>query len=166
MEKKTKIKFNIIIIIAIILFAIATIPKTFQEDTYYLIKVGEYISQNGIKAINERIEPFAWHEGMIYTYPHWLFDIILYQTYSIFDFSGIYALTVILGIIIYLLIYYTNIKVSKNNIISAIIAIASIYLLSGFITPRAQIVSYICFILEILFIERFLEKGKKDILSD
>lgn len=161
MNKKTKIKFNIIIVIAIILFAIATIPKTFQEDTYYLIKVGEYISQNGINVINERIEPFSWHEGMIYTYPHWLFDIILYFIYSIFDFTGIYALTVILGIIIYLIIYYTNIKVSKNNIISAIIAIASIYLLSGFITARAQIISYICFILEILFIERFLEKGKK-----
>ena len=68
MEKKSKIKFNIIIIIAIILFAIGTIPKTFQE----------YICQNGMEVIENRIEPFAWQEGMIYTYPHWLLDVVFY----------------------------------------------------------------------------------------
>ena len=161
MKKNNKLKFNIIILTMIILFAIGTIPKTFQEDTYYLIKVGEYIYQNGIEVIFDRIEPFAWHEDMIYTYPHWLYDIILYMIFSIMGLPGIYFFTVILGIIIYLLIYYTNIQIGKNYIISALITILSIYLLNGYITARAQIVSYICFILEILFIERYLEKEKK-----
>ena len=161
MEKKTKIRFNIIIIIVIILFAIATIPKTFQEDTFYMIKVGEYICENGMEVIQERIEPFSWHEDMMYTYPHWLLNIIFYLIFDAFDYVGIYVFTVLIGIIIYLLIYYTNIKVGKNNIISAIIAIASIYLLQGYITGRAQIITYICLILTILLIERFLEKGKK-----
>lgn len=161
MEKKTKIKFNIIIILAIILLSIATIPKTLQEDTYYMIKAGEYICQNGMEVIEKRIEPFAWHEGMIYTYPHWLLDVIFYFIFSIFDIFGMYAFAVIIGIIIYLLIYYTNSKVGKNNVISAIITIASIYLLSGFITARAQVITYICCILTILFIERFLETSKK-----
>lgn len=43
MNKSNKLKFNIIIIVAIILFTISTVPKTLQEDTYYMIKVGEYI---------------------------------------------------------------------------------------------------------------------------
>lgn len=161
MEKKSKIKFNIIIMIAIILFAIGTIPKTFQEDTYYMIKVGEYICQNGMEVVQNRVEPFAWQEGMMYTYPHWLLDVVFYLIFSTFDIFGIYIFTILIGIGIYLLIYYTNIKVGKNNMISAIITIASIYLLSGYIAARSQIVTYICCILTILFIEEFLESSKK-----
>lgn len=158
---KQKLKFNLIIILMIILFAIATIPKTLQEDTYYMIKVGEYISSNGMQVIQERIEPFSWLDGMKYTYPHWLLDIIFYLIYNAFDFLGIYIFVLIIGVLTYMLIYYTNIKVGKNNIISAIITIVSIYLMRGFITARAQIVTYICCILTVLFIERFLETTKK-----
>ncbi len=161
MKQKTKLKFNLIIILMITLFAIATIPKTLQEDTYYMIKVGEYISANGMQVIQERIEPFSWLDGMKYTYPHWLLDIIFYLIYNAFDFLGIYIFVLIIGILTYMLIYYTNIKVGKNNILSSIITIASIYLMQGFITARAQIITYICCILTVLFIERFLETRKK-----
>lgn len=161
MEKTSKIKFNLIIILAIILFAIAIIPKTLQEDTYYMIKVGEYICENGMQVIVDRIEPFAWHSDMIYTYPHWLLDVVFYLIYSLAGFGGIYGFTIMVGIVIYLLIYYTNVKVCKNNIISAIIALISIWVLQGFITARAQIITYLSCILTILFIERFLESKKK-----
>lgn len=161
MSKKDKIKFDIIVVIAIIFLAAAFIPKSLQEDTFYMIKVGEYICQNGMGVVAERIEPFAWHEGMIYTYPHWLLDIIFYLIYNVFQFTGIYVFTVIFGIIIYLLVYITNVKVCKNRIISAIITLATIYLFRGYITARAQIVTYFCCILTILFIERFLENPKR-----
>lgn len=111
--------------------------------------------------ISERIEPFGWVYGLIYTYPHWLLDVIFYQIHNIFSFEGIYAFTILSGILIYFLIYHTNKKVAKNHIISGIITIASIYMLSGFIAARAQVITFICLILEILFIERYLETGKK-----
>lgn len=161
MSKKDKIKFDIIVVIAIIFLAAAFIPKSLQEDTFYMIKVGEYICQNGMGVVAERIEPFAWHEGMIYTYPHWLLDIIFYLIYNVFQFAGIYVFTVIFGIIIYLLVYITNVKACKNRIISAIITLATIYLFRGYITARAQIVTYFCCILTLLFIERFLENPKR-----
>jgi len=47
-DKQTKIKFNIIAIISIILFAFAISPKTLQNDTFYTIEIGEYILENGI----------------------------------------------------------------------------------------------------------------------
>ena len=62
MKAKTNLKFNIIIILMIMLFAIATIPRFLQEDTYYMIKVGEYIVNNGMQVIDNRIEPFSWLE--------------------------------------------------------------------------------------------------------
>lgn len=161
MNPKTKHKFNIIVIIIIILFSIGTIPKSFQEDTFYMIKVGEYVFNNGMQVIENRIEPFTWHTEMTYTYPHWLLDVVFYLIYLTYNFRGIYILTVILGVIIYLLIYYANVRIGKNNIISAVLTIASIYILRDYITARAQVITYICLILEILLIEIFLEKGKK-----
>ena len=42
MDKKTKIKFNILAIFAIIIFCFAITPKTLQNDTYYTIKNSSY----------------------------------------------------------------------------------------------------------------------------
>ena len=43
-EKNTSIKFTILAIILIAIFCIALTPVTFQNDTYYTIKIGEHIS--------------------------------------------------------------------------------------------------------------------------
>ncbi len=74
---------------------------------------------------------------------------------------GIYVFTILISILIYILIYLTNVKVSKNHVISAIIAIASIFLLRGFMAARAQVITFVCLLIEILCIEGFLESGKK-----
>ena len=37
MDKKTKIKFNILAIICILIFSFSLAPKTLQNDTYYTI---------------------------------------------------------------------------------------------------------------------------------
>lgn len=161
MKKKNKIIFNIIMVVAIVLLTIATVPKTLQEDTYYMIAVGRNICENGMGIINDRVEAFGWVPGLIYTYPHWLLDVIFYQLYNAFGFGGIYAFTLAVGIIIYILIYYTNVKVCKNHLVSAIITLMSIYFLRGFIAARAQIITFFCLVLEMLFIERYLETGKK-----
>lgn len=161
MKKSNKIIFNIIIVIAVILLTIATVPKTLQEDTYYMISVGEFVCQNGMSVINDRVEAFGWVPDLIYTYPHWLLDVVFYGLYHAFDFTGIYVFTLAVGILIYLLMYYTNLKVCKNHLVSAIITLIAIYFLRGFIAARAQIITFLCLVLEMLFIERYLETGKK-----
>ena len=47
-EKKKSIRFNTMAIILIIIFCIAITPKTLRNDTYYTIKIGQYILENGI----------------------------------------------------------------------------------------------------------------------
>ena len=54
--KLQKIKFHIMAIMLIIIFCISIATKALQNDTFYTIKVGEYISQNGIG--NLRDDPF------------------------------------------------------------------------------------------------------------
>ena len=163
MDKKTKIKFNILVIFAIIIFCFAITPKTLQNDTYYTIKIGEHIMQNGI----DMKDPFSWHENLPYTYPHWAYDVAIYQIFNLGEnigiggFTAIYISTVILAMILGVLIYFVTNKICKNQLISFFITLGVMYMLKSFIAARAQLVTYILFVLQILFIEQFLATKKK-----
>lgn len=156
-DKKNYIKFMIIAVILIAIFGIALAPRTLQNDTFYTIKIGEHIEQHGI----DMKDPFSWHEGLAYTYPHWLYDFITYQIYNAFGMDGIYIVTCILSAILGISIYLVNQKLSKNQIISFILTMGAMYLIRDYIAARAQLVTFIFFILQILFIENFLETKKK-----
>ena len=120
--QKSKIKnilnksviFTIIALILIAVFSIALTPVTFQNDTYYTIKIGEHIAREGI----DMKDPFSWHEDLAYTYPHWLYDWLTYQIYNFFGMNGIYIVTCILSVILGVSIYVTNTKLVKNKLIS------------------------------------------------
>ena len=77
-EKKVKLKFNILAIISIILFCFALSPITLQNDTFYTIKIGELILENGI----DMKDHFSWNEDLPYTYPHWAYDVGMYLIYE------------------------------------------------------------------------------------
>ncbi len=160
MDKSKKIKFNILAVCLIILLAFAISPVTMQNDTYYTIKIGEEIIQNGI----DMQDHFSWHENLPYTYPHWLYDVIIYLIYSFSGFAGIYISTVVFASILGILVYYINNKLSKNNFISLVITLLVLYLLKDFITARAQLVTFILFTLTIFFIEMFTNTKKKKYL--
>ncbi len=162
MDKKTKIKFNILAIFVIIIFCFALTPKTLQNDTYYTIAIGEHILENGI----DMKDPFSWHEDLPYTYPHWAYDVGTYLVYELGEnigiggFTAIYIATVILAIALGILVYYALNKICKNQLVAFFITLGVMYLLKSFICARAQLVTYILFVLTILFIEKFIETKK------
>ena len=150
-------KFRILVISIIIILCIVFTKKAFQNDTFYTIKLGELILNNGI----DMLDHFSIHT-LAYTYPHWLYDVFIYIIYHFFSFTGIYISTIILFIGLMLSIYYTNTKLNKHKIIIAFITILSILPLTKYATARAQLVSYILFVWEYFFIEKFLQtKSKK-----
>ena len=151
-----KIISILIYIIFISVFCFAIVPKALQNDTFYTIKIGELIKNNGI----DMMDHFSWHEGLSYTYPHWLYDLITYIIYAFFGMEGIYIATCILSIILGNTIFFVNCKLNKNKIISFVVTIVAMYLLKSYIAARAQLVTFILFILEIYFIEKFLESRK------
>ena len=155
-DKKINLKFNIMAIILIIIFAFAISPKTLQNDTFYTIKIGEYILNNGITMQ----DPFSWH-NISYTFPHWAYDVMIYLIYNIGGHLGIYISTIVLAAILGIIIYYMNDKFTNNKPISFVLTIATMYLLRDFIAARAQLFTFILFALEVLFIESFLQTGKK-----
>lgn len=160
-EKKIKIssdvKFTILAVILIAIFCIAITPISLQNDTFYTIKIGEHITQNGI----DMQDPFSWHEDLAYTYPHWLYDVITYFIYNAFGMTGIYITTCILSAVLGITIYFTNTKLAKNKVFSFFITIGVMYLIKDYIAARAQLVTFILFVLTIFFIEKFLETKKK-----
>lgn len=164
-EKNVKMKFNILAIICVILFSIVLTPITLQNDTYYTIKIGEHIVNNGI----DMKDPFSWHEDLAYTYPHWLYDTSVYLVYNLGEMTQIqnggmiflHIYVAILSAILGVVVYKTTLKVSKNNLLSFLFTLVTMYLVQAFIAARAQLVTFTLFILTILFIENFLESKKK-----
>ena len=161
-EKATNIIFDALAFVCIIIMAIAITPKAFQNDTFYNIKCGEYILQNGISNLTE--DPFSWH-NLSYTWPHWLYDLGIYVLYHIFGSHwevGFYIVAIILTSILGISLYKTSSLISKNNkVISAIVTLFAIYLMKPYIAMRAQLVTFILFVIEIYLIEKLLQTNKK-----
>ena len=157
-KKSIDIAFNILAIFCIALFSMAIVQKSFQNDTFYTIKIGQLIRQNGI----DYLDHFSWHDNLPYMYPHWLYDVIISLIYDFMGgFTGIYISTLILSACLGIVIFIANKKISKNQLISFFLTIAQMYLLGDYIAARAQLVTFILFVLTIIFIEKFLEKPKK-----
>lgn len=154
---KNSTKFTILAIILISIFCFAVTPITLQNDTYYTIKIGEHIQNNGI----DMKDPFSWHENLEYTYPHWLYDLITYWIYAVFNMDGIYIATCILSCILGISLFITCKKLTKNEVIAFFITIAAIFIIRPYIAARAQLVTFILFVWTVYFIEKFLETKKK-----
>ena len=155
-KKTININFTIVAVIILTIFCLCLAPVTFQNDTYYTIKIGEYIKNFGI----DMMDHFSWHENLSYTYPHWLYDFVTYLIYSISGFKGIYVTTCILSAILGVSIFLVNSKLTKNKSISFIVTFGALYMIQDYITARAQLVTFILFIWEMFFIEKFMQNRK------
>lgn len=155
-RKKFNINFTIVAIILIAIFCVCITPRTLQNDTFYSIKIGELIKNNGI----DMMDHFSWHENLSYTYPHWLYDFLTYFIYLIAGFKSIYIVTCILSALLGISVFFVNSKTTKSKPISFIITIGVMYALKPYIAARAQLVTFILFIWEIYCIERFIENKK------
>lgn len=153
---KKSVIFDILAIICIILFCIAISPVTMQNDTYYTVKIGETIVQNGIDGMDH----FSWHENLNYEYPHWLYDVMMYFIYNMGGWTGIYISTLVFTCLLGITLYITSKKMCKNQIVPFVLTIASIFLIKSYIAARAQLVTFILFVLEVFFIEKFIKNRK------
>lgn len=158
MEKETrqKVQFSTMAIILIVIFCIGISPKILQNDTFYTIKIGEYILENGVTMT----EQFAWHQNLEYTFPHWGYDVLVFLVYKLWGMLGIYISTIALASILGITMYVVNVKLAKNRVLSFMLTILALWLLSPYICARAQLVTFILFILTIYFIEKFLDTKK------
>lgn len=155
-EMKNKKLVVIVSLIIIVLLCGAFTVRTFQNDTFYTIKIGESILEHGI----DMKDHFSWH-NLDYTYPHWLYDIVIYKIYDIGGFNALYISNIITFIVIGVAFYFICLKQNKSYFVSLLFSILAVIMLARFVTARAQLITYLFFILEIFFIERLLSSSKK-----
>ena len=156
-NEKKNILFEILAIFLIAFYSFSIAPKTFQNDTYYTVSIGNLIMENGI----DMKDHFSWHENLPYTYPHWLYDVIMAKIYNFKGWDAIYFSVCVLSIILGITIYGVNKKLNKNQIFSFIITIGSMYMLKSYITARAQLLTFVIYMIVIYLIEKFIENSKK-----
>ena len=153
---RNKIRFRILSVISIICLCVGTTIKSFQNDTFYVIKLGEYIYHHGV----DLVDHYSWVAKLPYSYPHWLYDLFIYYIYHYFGYFGIYISTIILFILLILIVYYVHLKIHKNEFLAVFSSILGIIGIYGFASARAQLVSIILFVLEVYFIEKLNKSGK------
>ena len=164
-NKVLKVFLEIFFVLTIIMFAWSITPKTFQNDTFYTIKIGEVIETTTEKWTDllpwnkglDMKDHFSYH-NLPYTYPHWLYDLLTYKIYKVYGVAGIYNATCVLAIALGLLIYLINVKLNKNHNLSFLITIGTLYCLKNFIAARAQLATFVLFVIAIFFIEMFIRK--------
>ena len=153
-------KYVKLFFIWIIIFAIGSIKIEFQNDTFYTIKIGELIFHNGI----DMLDHFSFHSNLLYTYPHWLYDLTIYIIYHLFGFIGIHISSILLFIGLLFIVYKTNKLICKDTLMATFTVLICALSISNFVAARAQLVSFLLFALEIYCIESFLEKKDKKYL--
>lgn len=152
--KKNIIKIiNVILIIA---FVILLCPKSMQNDTFWSIKVGQELVEEGIKAIDE----WSIHSDLKYVAHHLVTDLIIYIVYSIGDFFALYVLEIILSLIIVGLFYIANKQLTNNSKISYMFLYIQMYLFMPFIAVRAQMISTIIFLIQFIVLEKMYKEYK------
>ena len=157
---RDKLKLRVFFIISVLVLCVSCTIRDYQNDPFYMIKLGEYISKHGI----DFFDHFCWIGNLSYTYPHWLYDLFLYYIYDFLGFFGIYLSIILSFIALISVVYYIHLKVHKNEFIALFISFLTVFVLSPFVTARAQVISAILFMLEVYFLDRLSDMGKNKYL--
>lgn len=172
-------KLTFLTIFLLIFACICLAPKSLQNDTFYLIKIGQDILSKGL----DFKDHFSYVADLSYTYPHFLFNILLALTYNYFNFTGIYLLTIFFYIFFALSLFYilrkllsselktkspknlNPLTVSALNLLPSLLSLLSVVVLPDFITARSQVITYSLLIWEIYFILNLLKTGNRKYLA-
>ena len=150
---KEKLKY-IIAVIFIVIFTFSVVPKTFQNDTFYVIELGRQIMENGV----DFQDHYSIHENLEYRYPHWAFDVINSVIFNAFGFQGIYILTQIFASVFMLLVFWNMLRKEVHFNLALISTLIVAYMMKGGFYARGQIISYSLFLLTYMLLENFVER--------
>lgn len=153
-----KQKLNYLIpILLIVIFIISIVPKELENDTFFTIKLGENILEQGV----QKEEKLVWHENLEFTNPRWLFDVLCATIYNNFGFLGIYIGVICIASVQAILYYYILRQITNKRTFSLIITLIVMYFARAEFVARALIISFTLFLLEFYCIENLLKTNKK-----
>lgn len=133
-----------------------------DNDSWYVLAEGREIVENGVYYEDQ----LSMHEGLDVTVQNYGFAVIFYLLYLAFGGVGIYIVMLILnGVLCYLIYKICMLLSNKNLNLSLTLAVLTDLLLAyGFVTTRAQMVSYVILMLLIYILELYVREGNKKAL--
>ena len=133
-EKRKDILCFVLFLTAIVLWALFAGRVLFQGDTFWHLKAGQWISQNGIPYT----DPLSWTaQGLPWHAHEWLWELAAYKAWNTFGKYGIWLLT-FLGIAMYSLGVY--IFCGKKQW-GALLAILSMFLVNSCWSARPHVLA-------------------------
>ena len=141
---------------------VALTNNTVDNDTWYVLTEGRYITENGV--FYEDV--LSMHDGLNVVVQNYGFSVVFYWIFSLFGGGGLYVSMLLINLLICYLIYKICMLLSdKNKNLSLIIMVATDILLAGyFVCTRAQMISYVLFLLLIYILELYVKKRETKVL--
>ncbi len=131
-----------------------------DNDIWFLLTLGRYATNFGLPTI----DPFTIHEGLSYIMQQWLSASIFWV---VFDYFGKYGLLFIVYIMCFLLsfvLYKLYYRTSNNKLLSVLFSVMATILIRKFIVLRPQIFTYFILIMEMFFVEKYVNTNNKKCL--
>lgn len=127
-----------------------------DNDTYWIIKTGEYICNNGIPTKDF----LTMHKTMDLVVQQWAADVIFYKLYSLMGFIGPMLLVLVMYSVFLVLMKKLCLQISNKPIMASIATFVAGISMTQFFVTRPQIFTYSIIIIELLCLERFVKDGK------
>lgn len=138
------------------ILSIFCIKISLDNDTYWIIKTGEYICKNGIPTKDF----LTIHTDMDLVVQQWLSDIIYYKTYDLLGAIGP-VLTVMAAMLLFaFLMYRLCMMMTGNSVRSSLATLLTCASMSSFFVTRPQVFTYSIILAELICLEKYIKHGK------
>lgn len=159
--------WRIIFGVLLIFLVICAVNPILENDTFYIIKIGEQFLNNGF----DFQDHWAWSADIEITYPHLILNVALAVLYRAFGLTGVYVFVLVMGYVLALSLYYVMEKIhdmaageSNNSLYPLVGIFVSILVLNTytvFAVARSQLLTFPLWLWEMWFILRFINTGLK-----
>ncbi|MBQ2695570.1 hypothetical protein IJG04_02980 [Candidatus Saccharibacteria bacterium] len=162
MNWRKYLKWAGILSIPILILLIFRYNAILDNDLWYVLTEGRYITEHGIYYI----DPFSMHPNLDVIAQNWLASIIFWLAYSIFGPGGLILLVILANVVICILLYKLCMTISQQNqkISIFIMLLTDIILCFTFIVARGQIFTFINTLALFLLLESYIKTNKSKYL--
>lgn len=131
--------------------------RSIDNDFWFLFKTGEYIVNNGFP----HTDFLSMHQNMKLVVQQWLSTVIFYFVYSRLGKIGLFCLLYACYACICTLTYRLNLLITKNELISIVLAgISDLLIFNQLIVTRPQTFTFLLLLLEIFILEKHVQSKK------
>ena len=144
------------------IFLVLMRVRAVDNDSWFVLAEGREIWENGVYFEDK----LAMHEGLKVIVQNYGFAVIFWLIYSLLGVGGLYMGMLVCFVVILWLLYKIYLLVSdgNENFSLGLMVVTGAMLGTLFVVTRAQMVSYVIFLLVMYILELYARKGAKKLL--